>query len=81
MIQLTFKHFPGGLFEAAVKGKAAATTTKLSVYQARQINGCLVKAPTNFYEDCWFVLQRCKGGVKIDGTLLPQEPTLSNYEG
>jgi len=67
--------------ETNAKSKVPAVTTKLSVYQARQINGCLVKTPTNFYEDCWFVLQRCKGGVKIDGRLLPQEPTLSNYEG
>ena len=57
--------------------KEKKVTTKLSVYQARQINGCLVKTPTNFYEDCWFVLQRCRAGIKINGNLLPQAGALS----
>ena len=26
---------------------------QLTVYQARQINGCLIRAPTTFYSDIW----------------------------
>jgi len=63
------------------QGSSNRRLTQLSVYEARQINGCLVKTPTLFYEDVWFVLKRCKGGFKIGKKTLSQEPALSNFEG
>ena len=66
---------------AETQNNGSQKTTKLSVYEARQINGCLVKTPANFYSDVWFVLLRCKNGIKIKNRLMPQEPTLSNFFG
>lgn len=41
------------------------------------MNGALNRAPINFYDRIWNILQRAKGGIIIAGHHLPQEPTLS----
>ncbi|XP_035712716.1 probable phosphorylase b kinase regulatory subunit beta isoform X2 [Folsomia candida] len=51
---------------------------KLSVFQRRQIEGCLCRVPTNFYGKVWHVLRKTPGGIIIAGKTLPQEPTLSH---
>ena len=32
-----------------------ARIQKLTVFQTRQINGCLIRAPTTFYTDIWYL--------------------------
>lgn len=52
--------------------------TKLTVYQKRQIEGCLCRVPNNFYARVWHVLKKTPGGIIVAGKSLPQEPTLKN---
>jgi len=54
-----------------------ARIKQLTVFQTRQINGCLIRAPTTFYTDIWHVLSKCPAGIRIKGKLLPQQPTIS----
>jgi hypothetical protein len=51
---------------------------RLTVFQRRQIEGCLCRVPPNFYVRVWHVLKKTPGGIQIGTCLLPQEPTLSN---
>ena len=34
-------------------GTSETKIKQLTVFQARQINGCLIRAPTTFYTDIW----------------------------
>jgi phosphorylase kinase alpha/beta subunit len=45
--------------------------------QVKRLNGALNRAPINFYDRIWNILQRTKGGIIIARHHLPQEPTLS----
>jgi phosphorylase kinase alpha/beta subunit len=47
------------------------------VYQVRQLSGCLIRVPNNFYEDIWNILKKTPGGIYMNDQHLPQEPTLS----
>jgi hypothetical protein len=44
--------------------------------QVKRLNGALNRAPINFYDRVWNILQRAKGGIIISGHHLPQFPTL-----
>lgn len=44
--------------------------------QVKRLNGALNRAPINFYDRVWNILQRSKGGITIAGHHLPQLPTL-----
>jgi hypothetical protein len=50
---------------------------QLTVYQVRQLSGCLIRVPRNFYEDIWYILKKTPGGIYFNDQHLPQEPTLS----
>ncbi len=50
---------------------------KLSVYDVRQLSGCLLRVPVNFYSDIWHILKKTKGGIYMMDRHLPQEPTCS----
>ncbi|ODN04689.1 putative phosphorylase b kinase regulatory subunit beta [Orchesella cincta] len=52
--------------------------TKLTIYQKRQIEGCLCRVPSNFYARVWHVLRKTPGGIIVAGKTLPQEPTLKH---
>jgi len=52
-------------------------SSKLSVYDVRKINGCLMRVPDNFYVDIWHILAKTKGGIYIQDCHLPQQPTIS----
>lgn len=48
----------------------------LTRLQIKRLNGALNRAPINFYDRIWNILQRAKGGIIIAGHHLPQNPTL-----
>jgi len=50
---------------------------KLTIFQVRQLSGCLIRVPPNFYEDLWYILKKAPKGVYIGDFHLPQEPTIS----
>lgn len=50
----------------------------LTIYQKRQIEGCLCRVPTHFYARVWHVLKKCPGGIIVAGKCLSQEPTLKH---
>ncbi|XP_063702613.1 probable phosphorylase b kinase regulatory subunit beta isoform X1 [Culicoides brevitarsis] len=54
-----------------------ANEDKLTPIQKRQLEGCLCRVPTHFYNLVWDVLQRTHG-IMMEGHLLPAEPTLTN---
>ncbi|RZC40824.1 phosphorylase b kinase regulatory subunit beta [Asbolus verrucosus] len=51
---------------------------KLTPFQKRRLEGCLCRVPSSFYHQVWDVLTRTSQGIKVMGTILPQQPTLSN---
>ncbi|XP_008194133.2 probable phosphorylase b kinase regulatory subunit beta isoform X3 [Tribolium castaneum] len=51
---------------------------KLTPFQKRQLEGCLCRVPTFFYHQVWDVMARTPQGIKVSGTVLPQQPTMSN---
>ncbi|XP_056632018.1 probable phosphorylase b kinase regulatory subunit beta isoform X1 [Diorhabda carinulata] len=50
----------------------------LTSRQKRQLEGCLCRVPSSFYNQVWDVMTRTPAGVKVAGNLIPQQPTLSN---
>lgn len=46
---------------------------KLTPLERRQITGCLSRVPKDFYERVWHILTKTPGGIRIAGSLLPQE--------
>ncbi len=50
---------------------------QMSVYQVRQINGCLTRVPDKFNADVWLILDKSRRGIHFGGQHLPREPTLS----
>nr|CAD7396022.1 unnamed protein product [Timema poppensis] len=55
-----------------------AIQEKLTPLQRRQLEGCLCRVPTRFYNQVWDVLTHTPLGIKVQGFHLPQQPTLSN---
>jgi len=51
---------------------------RLTPYQRRQLEGCLCRVPTHFYNQVWDVMTRTPGGLRAQGSTLPAKPTLSN---
>lgn len=52
----------------------------MTIFQIRQINGCLTRVPERFYSNLWDVLSRSPGGFIIGHVLIPQQPTLTNMK-
>lgn len=50
----------------------------LTPLQKRQIEGCLCRVPTYFYNKVWDVMLRTPEGIKVMGSVIPQQPTMSN---
>ncbi|XP_014207040.1 probable phosphorylase b kinase regulatory subunit beta isoform X2 [Copidosoma floridanum] len=55
-----------------------AAEENLSILGRRKIEGCLCRVPAHFYNQVWEVLERCPGGICVNGREIPQQPTLSN---
>lgn len=55
-----------------------ANEEKLTVLQRRQLEGCLCRVPNHFYGLVWDVLARTPKGIKLQGHLIPTEPTLTS---
>jgi len=54
--------------------------TNLTDYQIKQLNGCLLRVPDNFYSSTWQILTRCPGGLRFGSERLPQLPTIKLHE-
>ncbi|XP_028128298.1 probable phosphorylase b kinase regulatory subunit beta isoform X2 [Diabrotica virgifera virgifera] len=51
---------------------------QLTSRQKRQLEGCLCRVPSSFYNQVWDVMTRTPEGIRVAGNLIPQQPTLSN---
>lgn len=51
---------------------------RLTPLQKRQIEGCLCRVPSYFYNKVWDVMLRTPEGIKVMGNVIPQQPTMSN---
>lgn len=51
---------------------------RLTPLQQRQLEGCLCRVPTMFYNQVWDVLARTPQGIRVQGHTLPHQPTLSS---
>ncbi|CAG9854630.1 unnamed protein product [Phyllotreta striolata] len=51
---------------------------QLTPRQKRQLEGCLCRVPSSFYNQVWDVMTRTPEGIMVAGNLIPQQPTLSN---
>lgn len=58
--------------------KEWANLEQLTPLQRRQLEGCLCRVPSSFYNEVWDVMTRTPLGLKVLGHHLPQQPTLSN---
>ncbi|KAF4522804.1 hypothetical protein B566_EDAN014848 [Ephemera danica] len=58
--------------------KEWATKEKLPTLAKRRIEGCLCRVPSGFYIQVWDVMKRTPHGLRVQGELLPQQPTLNN---
>lgn len=67
----------GGGNPCTSKETRLSSGKKLSVYDVRQLSGCLVRVPDNFYSNIWHILKKTEGGIHIQDKHLPQEPTCS----
>ncbi|CAH0557440.1 unnamed protein product [Brassicogethes aeneus] len=50
---------------------------QLTPRQRRQLEGCLCRVPSCFYNQVWDVMTRTPQGIKVAGKIIPQQPTLS----
>lgn len=55
-----------------------ATQESLTPLQRRRLEGCLCRVPIHFYVQVWDVMSRTPQGITVQGSHLPQHPTLSN---
>ncbi|KAI4464851.1 phosphorylase b kinase regulatory subunit [Holotrichia oblita] len=55
-----------------------ANKEQLTPLQKRQIEGCLCRVPSYFYNKVWDVMLRTPEGIKVMGNVIPQQPTMSN---
>lgn len=44
----------------------------------RKIEGCLCRVPPLFYNLVWDIMVRTPEGIRVQGHVLPQQPTLTN---
>ncbi|KAL3283310.1 hypothetical protein HHI36_006458 [Cryptolaemus montrouzieri] len=51
---------------------------ELTPHQRRQLEGCLCRVPSLFYNQVWDVLWKTPEGIKFMEKMLPHQPTLSN---
>ncbi|XP_001601216.1 probable phosphorylase b kinase regulatory subunit beta isoform X2 [Nasonia vitripennis] len=58
--------------------KEWAADEDLSILGRRRIEGSLCRVPAHFYNQVWEVLERCPGGICVNGRDVPQQPTLSS---
>lgn len=65
------------LYYPCLKYSFLPSDLKLTVFQVRQINGCLTRVPERFYVNVWLSLSRSSSGFLIGKTLVPKEPTLT----
>ncbi|XP_066991730.1 probable phosphorylase b kinase regulatory subunit beta isoform X2 [Anabrus simplex] len=66
------------LLQKVLSVREWATQENLTPLQRRQLEGCLCRVPTHFYNQVWDVMMRTPEGMKVQGHHLPQQPTLSN---
>lgn len=66
------------LRETAIDGKHHET--ELTDFQRKELLGCLIRVPDNFYPCVWQILQRCSGGLRFREEHLPQLPTIKMYD-
>ncbi|KAJ8271391.1 hypothetical protein COCON_G00102500 [Conger conger] len=52
--------------------------TARSWLNRRQIDGSLNRTPLGFYDRVWQILERTRNGIRVAGSHLPQQPTLSD---
>lgn len=52
--------------------------SRLTPFEKRRLEGCLCRVPRFFYHQVWDVMTRTPQGIKVGGTILPQQPTMSN---
>lgn len=50
----------------------------MTALHKRQLEGCLCRVPSSFYNQVWDVMMRTPQGIKVMGNVIPQQPTLSN---
>lgn len=55
-----------------------ATREQLTPLQRRQLEGCLCRVPAFFYNQVWDILIRTPQSIRVQGHILPHQPTLSN---
>ncbi|XP_075211939.1 putative phosphorylase b kinase regulatory subunit beta isoform X2 [Lycorma delicatula] len=55
-----------------------ATSEQLMPLNRRRIEGCLCRVPPLFYNLVWDIMVRTPQGIKVQGHILPQQPTLTN---
>ncbi|XP_055382717.1 probable phosphorylase b kinase regulatory subunit beta isoform X2 [Condylostylus longicornis] len=55
-----------------------ADDEKLTIFQRRQLEGCLCRVPKNFYNMVWDILIKTPQGIKTQKYHLPASPTLTN---
>lgn len=51
---------------------------RITPRQKRQLEGCLCRVPSSFYNHVWDIMMRTPQGIKVSGNVIPQQPTLSN---
>ncbi|KAL1514297.1 hypothetical protein ABEB36_003576 [Hypothenemus hampei] len=62
----------------SIKEWDSQKSDKLTPLQKRQLEGCLCRVPHTFYNEVWDVMLRTPKGVIVEGSIIPQEPTMSN---
>ena len=77
-IDLNFKRQQKSLEGDHRESSPINSAAKLTVYDVRKLNGCLLRVPDNFYVDVWHILSKVQGGLLLAGHHLPQQPTISN---
>lgn len=66
------------LLHKVLSVKDWASNENLTPLQRRQLEGCLCRVPSHFYNRVWDVMTRTPGGLQVQGHNLPAQPTLSN---
>ncbi|KAL1123716.1 hypothetical protein AAG570_001489, partial [Ranatra chinensis] len=55
-----------------------AAAERLTPLQRRRLEGCLCRVPPHFYDSVWDVMMRTPKGIRVQGHILPHQPTLTN---
>ncbi|XP_026281117.1 probable phosphorylase b kinase regulatory subunit beta isoform X1 [Frankliniella occidentalis] len=66
------------LLHKVLSVKDWASNENLTPMQRRQLEGCLCRVPSHFYNRVWDVMTRTPGGLQVQGHNLPAQPTLSS---